>query len=172
MVKRCPSCGYNNRDDAAFCSSCGASLAGAAGTRTQTSPLSAVVTPVSAGGPIRVPAPGQCFYHPNLPAIYVCNRCGRSICRDDSKAYMDLVLCPQCYQGVVPMMASQQMPPVPTDQAPSYGPAYLHQDQPMHRQCHHDAPPPWQPHRLQSWHRSQATLNQVPRELYGDSSYP
>ena len=117
MVKKCPSCGYNNRDDAGFCSSCGSSLAGAAAPALKPVPSVRVVTPVAPGGPIRVPAPGQCFYHPNLPAIYVCNRCGRSICRDDSKAYMDLVLCPQCYAGVVPMAT----PPQP---APGYGPAY------------------------------------------------
>jgi hypothetical protein len=117
MVKRCPSCSYNNRDDAAFCSSCGASLAGTA-PALKPVPSVRVVTPVTAGGPIRVPAPGQCFYHPNLPAVYVCNRCGRAICRDDSKAYMDLVLCPQCYAGVVPMA------PAPQPQAPAYGPAY------------------------------------------------
>ncbi|HUK27223.1 MAG TPA: zinc-ribbon domain-containing protein [Candidatus Acidoferrales bacterium] len=115
MVKKCPSCGYNNRDDASFCSSCGASLGVTAVPTLKPVPSVRVVTPVSPGGPIRVPAPGQCFYHPNLPAVYVCNRCGRSICRDDSKAYMDLVLCPQCYQGVVPMTPSQ--PP-----APAYAP--------------------------------------------------
>jgi len=123
MVKKCPSCGYNNRDDAAFCSSCGASLAGAAAPALKPVPSVRVVTPVSAGGPIRVPAPGQCFYHPNLPAIYVCNRCGRSICRDDSKAYMDLVLCPQCYAGVVPMVAPQQPPAMMAPQAPPMMPA-------------------------------------------------
>ena len=64
-----------------------------------------VVSSLSMGGPSRVPAPGQCFYHPNLPAVYVCNWCGRPICRDDSKTYMDLVLCPQCYERVVPMAA-------------------------------------------------------------------
>jgi len=111
MVKRCPSCGYNNRDDATFCSSCGASIGGTTmGPALKPVPSVRVVTPVSPGGPVRVPAPGQCFYHPNLPAVYVCNRCGRSICRDDSKTYMDLVLCPQCYQGVVPMAAPQPQP--------------------------------------------------------------
>ncbi len=69
---------------------------------------------------MRVPPPGMCFYHPSLPAVYICNRCGRAICRDDSKAYMDLVLCPQCYAGIVPPMA--MAPPAPA--APSYGPAY------------------------------------------------
>ena len=118
MVKKCPTCGYNNRDDAAFCSSCGASLGGAPALKPV--PSVRVVTPVSPGNPIRVPAPGQCFYHPNLPAVYVCNRCGRAICRDDSKAYMDLVLCPQCYAGVVPMTAAPQMPAY----GPAYGPGY------------------------------------------------
>ena len=126
MVKKCPSCGYNNRDDAAFCSSCGASLAGAMAPALKPVPSVRVVTPVSPGGPIRVPAPGQCFYHPNLPAIYVCNRCGRAICRDDSKAYMDLVLCPQCYAGIVPMTAQQPMAN-PQQPAPQYGPAYAPQ---------------------------------------------
>lgn len=136
MVKKCPSCGYNNRDDASFCSSCGASLSGGMAPALKPVPSVRVVTPVSAGGPIRVPAPGQCYYHPSLPAVYVCNRCGRSICRDDSKTYMDLVLCPQCYQGVVPMVAQQQpqpayaqppqqMPPQqmqPPPMAAAYGP--------------------------------------------------
>ncbi|HXY82860.1 MAG TPA: zinc-ribbon domain-containing protein [Candidatus Saccharimonadales bacterium] len=123
MVKKCPSCGYNNRDDAAFCSSCGATLAGTAAPALKPVPSVRVVTPVSAGGPVRVPSPGQCFYHPSLPAVYVCNRCGRSICRDDSKAYMDLVLCPQCYQGVVPPASQQPMPPAPQPQPqPQYAP--------------------------------------------------
>ncbi len=125
MVKKCQTCGYNNRDDAAFCSSCGASLGGAMAPALKPVPSVRVVTPVSPGNPIRVPAPGQCFYHPNLPAIYVCNRCGRSICRDDSKAYMDLVLCPQCYAGVVPMVAAPQM------QMPAPGPAYGPPPMPM-----------------------------------------
>ena len=133
MVRKCPSCGYNNRDDAAFCSSCGTSIAAAGPPTPALKPVPSVrvVTPVSPGGPVRVPPPGQCFYHPNLPAVYVCNRCGRSICRDDSKAYMDLVLCPQCYQGVVPMPGPQQPAPayVPPPMAPpipppAYAPAF------------------------------------------------
>jgi len=123
MVKKCPSCGYNNRDDAAFCSSCGATLAATAAPALKPVPSVRVVTPVSAGGPVRVPSPGQCFYHPSLPAVYVCNRCGRSICRDDSKAYMDLVLCPQCYQGVVPPASQQPMPqPQYAPPPPQYAP--------------------------------------------------
>ncbi|MGA3298356.1 MAG: hypothetical protein ABSD41_13015, partial [Candidatus Bathyarchaeia archaeon] len=127
MVKKCLSCDFNNRDDAAFCASCGASMTGAGPLPTAPSmhpvPSVRVVTPGSPGSPVRVPVPGQCFYHPNLPAVFACNRCGRSICRDDSKDYRDLVLCPQCYQGVVPMSPqpapSYGPPPIP---APSYGP--------------------------------------------------
>ncbi len=107
MVKRCPTCGYNNRDDAVFCSSCGTSLAAPGGPALKPVPSVRVVTPVSLGAPVRVPAPGMCYYHPNLPAVYVCNRCGRAICRDDSKAYMDLMLCSQCYVGIVPQLAPQ-----------------------------------------------------------------
>ncbi len=104
MVKRCVSCGADNRDDATFCSSCGTSFPAAA---VKPVPSVKVVTPVAPpGAALRVPPPGMCFYHPNLPAVYVCNRCGRSICRDDSKMYADLVLCPQCYAGVVPMGAA------------------------------------------------------------------
>ena len=101
MVKRCISCGADNRDDATFCSSCGTSFPAAA---VKPIPSVKVVTPVAPpGAALRVPPPGMCFYHPNLPAVYVCNRCGRAICRDDAKMYADLVLCPQCYAGVVPL---------------------------------------------------------------------
>ncbi len=105
LVRKCPTCGANNRDDASFCSACGTSLIGPPSVKPV--PSVRVVSPVMpAGVPMRVPPPGMCFYHPNLPAIYVCNRCGRPICRDDSKAYQDLVMCPQCYQSVVPFVAA------------------------------------------------------------------
>jgi len=120
MVKNCPLCGYDERDDAAFCSSCGASLAGAAAPVLKPVPSVRVVTPVTGARSIRVPAPGQCFYHPGLPAVYVCSRCGRSICQDDSKAYMDVVLCPQCYAGVAPTAAAPQ--PTASSFVPAYAP--------------------------------------------------
>jgi len=126
LVRKCPTCGANNRDDASFCSACGTSLV--APPSVKPVPSVRVVSPVMpAGMPMRVPPPGMCFYHPNLPAIYVCNRCGRPICRDDSKAYQDLVMCPQCYQSVVPIIAAPAYPPAPAyayppPPAPEYGP--------------------------------------------------
>ena len=41
-----------------------------------------------------------CYYHPNLPASIVCNRCGRRICDSCRKPYSGLILCPLCYNTV------------------------------------------------------------------------
>ncbi len=41
-----------------------------------------------------------CYYHPNLPASIVCNRCGRRICDSCRKPYNGLTLCPSCYHTV------------------------------------------------------------------------
>ena len=63
-----------------------------------------------------------CFYHPNLPAVAVCNRCGRSICGSCYKPYADLALCPDCYNRRVPFGA-----PTPTPQAiPAAMPSAMH----------------------------------------------
>ena len=48
-----------------------------------------------------------CFYHPNLPAVAVCSRCGRGTCASCSKPYGALTLCPNCFH-VIP---SPQMAP-------------------------------------------------------------
>ena len=132
MVKKCPQCGANNRDDAVFCSQCGTSSIGPQAQAPQVAPQPAVkpvpsvrvVSPVSqmpyqptaVGAPVRVPPPGMCYYHANLPAVYVCNRCGRPICRDCAKAYGDLILCPQCYVAVPPPTPPPVFipPPAPT----------------------------------------------------------
>jgi DNA-directed RNA polymerase subunit RPC12/RpoP len=57
------------------------------------------------GMPMRAIRVGSCFYHPDLPAVYVCNRCGKNICRDCAKSYGGLILCPQCYSYAVPRPA-------------------------------------------------------------------
>ena len=72
--------------------------------------------------------PGMCYYHQSLPAVYICSRCGRSICRDDSRFYGDLILCPQCYSGTSritapePAISYMQPPPAPL---PALAPAML-----------------------------------------------
>jgi len=57
----------------------------------------------------------SCFYHPNLPAMLICYRCGRKICVSCSHPYNGLTLCPNCYR-TVPAPASA---PVPAPAAPT-----------------------------------------------------
>jgi hypothetical protein len=57
------------------------------------------------GVPSRMSRIGMCYYHPDLPAVYICNRCGRPICRDCAKNYSGLILCPQCYSMSIPRPA-------------------------------------------------------------------
>jgi len=114
LVKKCPACGFDNRDDANFCANCGASLA--APPTVKPVPAVRVVSPVAPPGPVRIPSPGMCYYHPNLPAAYICARCGRAICKDCAKFYNGLVLCPQCYALVA---GPEYVPPPPTYAAPA-----------------------------------------------------
>lgn len=55
----------------------------------------------------------SCFYHPNLPAMSVCYRCGRKICVSCSKSYNGLTMCPSCYH-TVPASATAPAPVAPT----------------------------------------------------------
>jgi len=101
MVKTCSQCGATNRDDATFCSSCGSSV-----TTPTVKPVPSVEiirpgTPPTAA-PIRVPPPGMCYYHPTLPATYICSRCGRPVGRECANYYGDLIICPQCYPTMSP----------------------------------------------------------------------
>lgn len=43
-----------------------------------------------------VPKPGMCSYHSELPAAFICNRCGKSICSNCAIRYGQVVFCPQC----------------------------------------------------------------------------
>ena len=54
--------------------------------------------------PTRLPTPGMCFYHSEIPATYVCNKCGRAICVNCANKYGSLTFCPQCnpYPGGPP----------------------------------------------------------------------
>ena len=54
--------------------------------------------------PMRLPTPGMCFYHNEIPATYVCNKCGRAICVNCAEKYGALTFCSQCnpYPGRSP----------------------------------------------------------------------
>ena len=67
----------------------------------------------------------SCFYHPNLPAMLVCFRCGRKICTSCSKSYNGMTLCPNCYHAVpapipvaAPVPSSFGSPPVAPSPTP------------------------------------------------------
>ena len=59
--------------------------------------------------PTRLSTPGMCFYHQQIPAVYICTKCGRSLCHSCSQQYGSLTFCPQCnpYPGAHPV---QQAP--------------------------------------------------------------
>lgn len=62
----------------------------------------------------------SCFYHPNLPAMVVCYRCGRKICSSCSKPYNGLTLCPNCYHSVPTPVAAPPVAPQPPMGAVAY----------------------------------------------------
>jgi len=79
--------------------------------------------------------PNSCFYHPDLPAMFVCSRCGRKICSSCNKSYSGLSLCPSCYHtvpaaaNVAPMMSTPPVGaystgPVPAAPVGAYGPGW------------------------------------------------
>ena len=114
MVKICPKCGKENPDEAKFCINCGTELEAPQQpsltvkpppTVTVTKPLTTKPTPT----PLQPPTitsttvirpPGMCFYHPSLPAKYICSRCGRPICEHCAIDVGGLILCPQCTAGI------------------------------------------------------------------------
>jgi len=114
MIK-CPKCGAENLDVHTYCKDCGCSLREAVKPISVSAPIPSpkpiptfkVATPLGTQTgalqtSIRVPSPGMCFYHKNLPATYVCGRCGRPMCRDCAKGYHQLTFCPECFADVVP----------------------------------------------------------------------
>ncbi len=50
----------------------------------------------------RSPVVGMCSFHPNLPAIYVCGKCGKLLCTNCTRNYMNMILCPQCLWQLFP----------------------------------------------------------------------
>ncbi|WP_455284639.1 zinc ribbon domain-containing protein [[Eubacterium] cellulosolvens] len=118
-MRTCSACGSRNADDAIFCSTCGATFSETrsvpvtqpAGGTTKPVPLVRTITPLAQtppqfGAPMVMPRTqvtiGSCFYHPQLPAAYICIRCGRAICASCTKPYGQLTICPQCYWALAP----------------------------------------------------------------------
>ena len=71
-------------------------------------------------------SPYNCFYHPNLPAVAVCSRCGRGTCASCSKPYGALTLCPNCFHTIPPpQMAPGMVTAYPAAAQPGwYGPFF------------------------------------------------
>jgi hypothetical protein len=140
MAKDCPKCGAANRDIASFCSKCGTSFTPPGTppvpppTFPATPPPSTAPTypPTSHSHPSapampqaqptapsmqRSPVVGMCSFHPNLPAIYVCGKCGKLLCTNCTRNYMNMILCPQCQWQLfpsTPQPTTFPRPPQPT----------------------------------------------------------
>ncbi len=123
MAKKCPNCNTNNQKDSNFCSSCGKPFEDQASeppTQPPSTPSQESYEAPHHDHQVPPPKPsvtphslGNCYYHPDLPAVYVCNRCGRPICRDDTKDYDGLILCPECHSIFPPPPPQHSQPPQP-----------------------------------------------------------
>ena len=127
MVKKCGRCSSDNTDDSKYCLRCGTLLSAAPLTKPivvepcydpshshhpavmvrsisftslATKPISSIMAQPQS---VRSITPiGMCFYHHDLPAIHVCARCGRQICRTCSMSRSVLMLCPECSHRISP----------------------------------------------------------------------
>jgi hypothetical protein len=104
MMVQCQVCGKTNMDDARYCFSCGTVLYGAPPVKVEVKspitglPVAPNIAPIYS--PRQIPRQGSCYYHPELPAMSVCSRCGRSICAGCTKPYGVLNFCPECFHGL------------------------------------------------------------------------
>lgn len=121
-MRRCPSCGSSNADDAVFCSMCGVSFTEGQSPQPMQSPVATkpvpvvrTITPLAQAAPRPpMPAPqpqmsvGSCYYHHELPASYICVRCGKQICVSCTRPYGQLAICSQCYWTMAPRVGAWQ----------------------------------------------------------------
>jgi hypothetical protein len=105
----CQVCGKPNSDDARFCFSCGTTLSQGPPVKVEVkSPLGSfpgmTTPPTMPSPPAYVPRQvsrrGSCYYHAELPASFVCLRCGRSICSACTRQYGVLTFCTECFFGL------------------------------------------------------------------------
>ncbi|KON28084.1 hypothetical protein AC481_02890 [miscellaneous Crenarchaeota group archaeon SMTZ-80] len=108
-MSKCPNCSKRNAKKSNFCYACGKSLKTESGV-PKPMPSVKVITPldldtsssydIDQSTQIMRPnteRPGMCYYHPDLPAMYICGRCNKTICLNCGRPYGQLILCPQCY---------------------------------------------------------------------------
>lgn len=95
MTIKCPSCGYDNRDEANYCVKCGVRIVAPA---IHQMPQAGGLLPTTA---TEAPMPTRCSFHPMATATYLCNRCGRPLCRSCVRPSFGMVLCPLCWTGPV-----------------------------------------------------------------------
>lgn len=53
-----------------------------------------------------------CAFHPNIPAVYICSQCSKSMCMNCAVPYGQLFLCPQCYIPPQITTVQQKDPPI------------------------------------------------------------
>lgn len=53
-----------------------------------------------------------CAFHPNMPAVYICSQCSKSLCINCAVPYGQLFLCPQCYIPPQVTTMEQRDPPM------------------------------------------------------------
>jgi len=138
----CQACGRPNAEDPRFCFIFRASLSRAPPVKVEVkSPLAGMMPGVQAPSPSPPPilpprqiqSPGSCYYHHDLPAAFVCARCGRSICAGCNKQYGALSFCTECFWSISTKLGSGQQqysqypqqygqyPPYPVYQQPEQG---------------------------------------------------
>lgn len=85
MAKVCSNCNNVNEEGDLICARCGQLLI------VQPEKMSEFPVPPLVYRPVI-----KCAYHPTIPFMFTCARCGRPICGACAKIYWGYVLCVQC----------------------------------------------------------------------------
>ncbi|WP_455367776.1 hypothetical protein [[Eubacterium] cellulosolvens] len=100
MTKICTYCNNVNEDIAYICARCSRPLTDQYTRRDDFPSPPLLYRPMMAVVP--------CAYHPTIPFLFTCSRCGKPICGACSKISLGVVLCAECahnmpYVGVLPV---------------------------------------------------------------------